>query len=244
MASSPLRLTDFPLSDEGIGFLYTLANDTEDAPWMVMSDAQFWSITEFVSPLRDYRRRLGLPGYVASMLPIRWTEPGVQGEKPRRKQLAPDTFLAFVPDRERSSYRLKREGKPPAFVLEVVSPSSVKRDEHDKVVAYDLLKVQEYALFTPGGVTGSTLKGYRRGARGRFVRWQPDPAGRLWSDVLELWLVVRNGRLRLETREGLLLLTQAEEREARERSEMARERLEEELARLRALHPGHDEPTA
>ena len=134
----------------------------------------------------------------------------VQGGKLRRKQLAPDTFLAFVPDRERTSYKLKREGKPPAFVLEVVSPSSVKRDEYDKVRAYDLLKVQEYALFTPGGVVGSTLKGYRRGAGGQFVPWPADPAGRLWSDVLELWLVAHNGRPRLETREGLLLRTLAE----------------------------------
>jgi hypothetical protein len=216
---------------------------------MVMSDPQFWSITDFVSSLRQYRRRMGLPGYVASMLPIRYTEPGIQGRRPRRKKVAPDTFLAFVPDRERSSYNLKAEGKPPAFVLEVVSPSSVKRDEQDKVRLYDLLQVEEYALFTPGGTHGSTLKGYRRGASGRFVPWQPDPAGRLWSEALELWLVVRNGRLRAETREGMLLQTLPELDEAQGRAEeIAREALQRaerleaelaaeraELARLRAL---------
>lgn len=269
MVSTPLRATDFPPAAEDAEFLYELANDTEDAPWMVMSDRQYWSITEFVTSLRDYRRAHGLPGYIASMLPIRYTERSSRGGKTRRKQIAPDVLLAFVPDHERSSYRLKAEGRPPAFVLEVVSPSSAQRDERDKVVAYDVLQVQEYALFTPGGVAGSTLKGYRRGASGRFMLWQPDPAGRLWSDVLELWLVVRNGRVRAETREGLLLPTQEEEREARERAEdatrraeearqqaaaarqqaeqiareerAARERLEEEVARLRASQLGHDE---
>jgi hypothetical protein len=199
------------------------------------------------------------------MLPIRWTERVVRAGKPRRKQIAPDVLLAFVPDHERSGYRLKKEGRPPSFVLEVVSPSSVQRDERDKVLAYDLLQVQEYALFTPRGMTGSTLQGYRRGATGRFVTWQPDPAGRLWSDVLASWLVVRHGRVRAETRDGLLLPTQEEEREARERAEearqqeaaarqeaeqiareerAARERLEEEVARLRASQVGHDEPSA
>ncbi len=258
MVSTPLRAPSHSLSDEDAEFLYLLANDTEGAPWMVMSDPQFWSITEFVSSLRDYRRAHGLPGYVASMLPIHYTRLGSQGRRPRRKQIAPDAFLAMVQDRERSSYNLKAEGKPPAFVLEVVSPSSTKRDEQDKVRAYDLLGVEEYALFTPDGVHGSTLKGYRRDPDGRFVRWQSDPAGRLWSDVLELWLVARNSRLRAETREGMLLLTQGEERMARERAEEvaqeARGRAEQleaelaaeraELARLRALQPGHDTPSA
>ncbi len=61
-----------------------------------------------------------------------------QGKK-RRKQLAPDTFLALVPQRQRNSYDLEREKVFPAFVLEVVSPSSKKRDEQDTVRAYDML---------------------------------------------------------------------------------------------------------
>jgi hypothetical protein len=190
----------------------------------------------------------------------------------RRKQLAPDTFLAMVDDHERSSYDLAVEGKPPAFVLEVVSPSSQRRDEYDKVRAYDLLGVEEYALFTPGGVSSSTLKGYRRGPSGHFKPWQPDAVDRLWSSVLELRLVIRDGWLRAETQEGALLRTlpeaedaQRQEAAERQRAEeaqrraeqvaqeerLAREQLEAEraaeraeLARLRALLSGHDESSS
>ena len=79
MVSTPLRTAALPLSNEDAEFLYGLANDTEDAPWMVMSDARFWSIADFATVLREYRRRRGLPGYVASMLPIRWTETSGSG---------------------------------------------------------------------------------------------------------------------------------------------------------------------
>ena len=44
MVYTPWRTTSLPLSDEDAEFLYTLVDDTEDAPWMVMSTAQFWSI--------------------------------------------------------------------------------------------------------------------------------------------------------------------------------------------------------
>jgi hypothetical protein len=150
------------------------------------------------------------------------------------------------------------EQQPPSFVLEVVSPSSTTRDERDKVRVYNLLGVAEYALFTPGDAAGSILKGYRRGETGRFVPWQPDTAGRLWSDVLELWLVSRGGRLRAETRDGVLLRTLEEveaaweraeqigeeERAARERIEAEREADRTELARLRALLRDQDVPSS
>jgi Uma2 family endonuclease len=245
MVSTRLHATPLPLSDEDRDFLYALADDTEDAPWMVMSDPQFWSIADFVPALRHYRRRLGLPGYVASMLPILYTVTDSRG-RIRHKQIAPDAILALVGDHARSSYDLAAEQQPPAFVLEVVSPSSTIRDVRDKVRAYDLLGVEEYALFTPGD---AAVKGYRRGEAGRFLPWQPDTAGRLWSDVLELWLVSRGGRLRAETRDGVLLRTLEEaeaaeevERAERERLEAAREADRAELARLRALLGDQDAP--
>jgi hypothetical protein len=245
MVSTRLHATSLPLSDEDRDFLFALDDDTEDAPWMVMSDPQFWSVTEFVHPLRQYRRRTGLPGYVASMLPILYTVTDSRG-RIRHRQIAPDAFLALVADHERSSYDLAVEQQPPSFVLEVVSPSSTARDERDKVRAYDLLGVAEYALFAPGD---AAVKGYRRGEAGRFVPWQPDGTGRLWSDVLELWLVSRGGRLRAETRDGALLRTLEEEAAARQRAEEAQRRAEQigeadraELARLRALLGDQETP--
>lgn len=247
MVFSPRRTDPLALSADDAAFLLALADDTEDAPWMVMGDLQFWSASGFAHALRIHRRAEGLPGYVAAMLPIRYTVRDARG-RPRRKQLAPDTFLAFVPEHARTSYDLEAEGLFPAFVLEVVSPSSAGRDREEKVRAYDLLGAREYALFTPreGGASG--LAGYRRDAEGRFVPWPPDEAGALWSAVLGLRLVVRGALLQAETAEGRLLLTPEQEaaerrqehlerrraEEERRREAEARMRAEEESARLRA----------
>ncbi len=53
-----------------------------------------------------------------------------------------------VVDEDRTSYCLE-EGRFPRFILEVVSPTSVRRDRADKVRADDLLSAWEYVTFTP-----------------------------------------------------------------------------------------------
>ena len=53
-------------------FMLLLPDDTEDAPWMVMGDLQFWSAAQFAASLRSYAHRCGLAWYVASMLPIQY----------------------------------------------------------------------------------------------------------------------------------------------------------------------------
>ena len=81
-------------TDEGRDlFMLTLEDDTEEAPWMVMGDLQFWSASSFAYTLQDYAHAEGLGWYVASMLPITYLWPG----SPRKRVLAPDTFVAFVP---------------------------------------------------------------------------------------------------------------------------------------------------
>jgi Uma2 family endonuclease len=209
-------------------FLLTLENDTEDAPWMVMGDLQFWSASGFAHSLRTYARAHGLPWYVAGMLPIRYRIAGSR----RRKQLAPDCFVAFVPDRARQSYKLDAEGVFPAFVLEVVSPSSVKRDEQDKLRAYSVLGVTEYVLFTPRAIGASSLAGYRRDELGRLVPLSREADGSLWSDVLELRLVVEGDQLLAVTAEGERLLSPEQEAAARREAERARR--EAERSRLAA----------
>jgi hypothetical protein len=183
---------------------------------------------------------------VASLLPIVYRR---RGEK-RTRQVAPDVLVAFVPQRPRDSYDLAAEGVFPAFVLEVVSSSSVARDVDAKRRLYEALGAQEYVLFAPEpGLLEPRLQGHRRGAAGRFEPWAPDAAGRLWSDVLELWLAPEGSLLRAVQADGQPLLTYEESEAAREESEAARrqaeaareqeaaarQRAEEELARLRAL---------
>lgn len=225
-------------------FMLLLEDDTAEAPWMTMGDLQFWAASGFAHSLRNHARTQGLPWYVASMLPIlyRW------GSSSRKKILSPDTFVAFVPDHPRTSFDLAAEGGVfPPFVLEVVSPSSGERDQEEKRAAYDLLGAREYALFTPREGAPSTLEGYRREATGTFVPWQPDAQGRLWSEVLGLFLSVRGPLIQAQTPEGLILLTPDQASDAYLRAEDARraeaaarthaeaeaEQLRRELARYR-----------
>jgi Uma2 family endonuclease len=239
-------------SEADARFLATLEDDTEDAPWMVMSDLQFWPTAAFAEGLRYYARSNHRPWYVASMLPIHYRD-----RAGRRHQRAPDTFVARAPDRPRDSYDLAEEGVFPAFVLEVVSPSSVRRDQEEKREAYRILGAEEYALFTPRLGAPSTLAGHRRAPDGTFAPWLPDAQGRLWSETLELYLVARDEALRAQPPDGAVLPTYEEaqaarlrDAEARYQAEIAREReaearrqLEAEVARLRRQLEGRLGPS-
>ena len=119
--------------------------------------------------------------------------------------------------------------------MEVESPLSVARDEEEKLEAYTLLGVREYALFTPKENAPSTLMGYRREEgddKDAPMRiWEQDANGRLWSAPLGLHLEVHAQALHARTPDGRLLLMPEQERLARARAELARQRAEEALAR-------------
>ena len=210
-----------PLTENEL-FLLTVEDDTEEAPWMVMGDAQFWSATEFAVALRNYAQTHRRMWYVAGMLPILYRRPSG-----RKGQVAPDVLVAQVPQRERHSFDLQEEGVFPEFVLEVLSPSSIEHDQTDKRLLYEILGAQEYLLFAPEpDMNTPALQGYRRDAAGRFEVWLADTEGRIWSDVLGLFIAVEGRSLRVTQSDGQPLLTYAE-------SEAARLRAEAELAKLR-----------
>ena len=84
-------------------------------------------------------------------------------EGPLRK-LRPDLLVAFGVAREPEapSYRVSERGKPPDFVLEVSSPSTVKRDIGSKREIYAAARVPEDWLFDPlGEQLQPRLQGYR-----------------------------------------------------------------------------------
>jgi hypothetical protein len=239
-----------PLTEEESRYLFfaTFVDDTEDAPWMVMGSLQWDAAVAFYDSVREYAQRDQLPWFVAGMLPILFREGG------ERHQVAPDVFVAFTANHPRSSFDLAVEGPMPPFVLEVVSPSSEERDQVSKRKAYEMLGVQEYALFTPEAKQPSELAGYRRDAAGQFVTWPKDERGWLWSEVLGLYLVPHGESVRAATADGVLVptlreavLAQQWEAAAREREAAARkqevearraveaenERLRQEVERLR-----------
>jgi Uma2 family endonuclease len=233
---APWRQPPLTQEEEDDLFMLLLADDTEDAPWMVMGDLQFWSASQFAASLRSYAHQRRLPWYVASMHPIQYSWPNTAD----KKTLAPDVYVAFVAERARSSYDVEAEGQFPAFVLEVVSPSSQIRDTQNKRRAYEMLGVKEYVLFTPRANAPSMLSGYRRNAEGKFEPWRQDANGRLKSEVLGLTLLVDGDLLRAETPEGRILptleeaeLDQAREAQARQVAEEEVDRLRRDIARLR-----------
>jgi len=237
------------LSPEDEIFLQTVEDDTDDdeeSPWMTMGDPQLRSATALYWSLRIYAQREGLPWYVGSMLPIFYPRPRLN----RKGQVAPDVLVSFVEDRYRHSYDLEEEGVCPAFVLEVLSPSSVYQDTVKKRRTYRLLGMQEYVLFAPEPTVlhQPVLQGYRRASDGRSIAWKPDRQGRLWSRVLELFLVVEGMEVHALKPDGTLLLTPQQLEEERQRledrqrflennqktMEDERQRLVDEVALLRA----------
>ena len=69
-----------------------------------------------------------------------------------RVSVAPDVFVVFgVESRQRLNYKLWEEGRAPAFVLEVASPSTWRDDLGWKRSVYARLGVREYWQYDPAG---------------------------------------------------------------------------------------------
>jgi hypothetical protein len=206
------------LSPAELQFLRTVADDTEDAPWMVMNDRQWRDASALFWSLEAYAQAHRVAWYPGGMLPLTYL---VQGE-PERKTVAPDVFAATVPVRGRGSLPVDVEGMPP-FVLEVVSSSSVRRDLEEKTEIYRLLGAQEYVIVRLD-LAEPRLEGYRRGATGAWERWVLDAQGRLWSAVLGLGLILEGSEVRAVTSDGEILRTlpEAEEEVARLRADLER----------------------
>ncbi len=146
-----------------------------------------------------------------------------------------------VRKRERKSWVLWQEGKPPDVVIELLSESTAAFDKNEKKQIYqDRLRAPEYFWYDPfsGELAGFALSDEQ------YQPLKPDAEGRWLSRQLGLSLTLWQGRyqgveaqwLRWATRDGQLLPTGEEiaERE-HERAEQERERAERLAAQLRAL---------
>jgi hypothetical protein len=122
-----------------------IPDDTEDAPWMTMSDWQYHADHAFMDALEVYVETRSPRSYVAAMLPIRYhPNPGDDDTE----TLSPDAMVAPVsPFHHRDSYVVDTEGIPPALLPEVVSSSGVERDRVVKPERYGAMGVTGYALF-------------------------------------------------------------------------------------------------
>ena len=103
-----------------------------------------------------------------------------------KAKLQPDVQVVFgVEDRDRSSFKIWEEGKPPDFVLEVASPSTAEKDAWHKAREYARIGVREYWRLDPeGSLQGTALEGYV--ASGSSYEPVEPVGGRLRSGVLGL----------------------------------------------------------
>jgi Uma2 family endonuclease len=174
-----------------------------------------------------------------------------------RASVSPDVVLVRGIEKwDRPLYKLWEEGRPPDFVIEVTSSSTRREDLSIKKDLYERLGISEYFLFDPtGDYLNPRLQGYRL-EQGRYLRLAQEPDGSLPSRITNLRLQPEGFNLRLiDARTGEKLLWTAEKdaaieaaerkaenaerraEEAERKAEAAaavRNRLEEELASLRA----------
>ena len=162
-----------------------------------------------------------------------------------KAKLQPDVQVVFgVEDRDRSSFKIWEEGKPPDFVLEVASPSTAEKDAFHKAQEYARIGVREYWRLDPEGSSmGTPLEGYvARGAS--YERVEP-VRGRLQSGVLGLNLrSERQGRGAVvvfsdprtgEEFDGSVESAERRRRSAEERASAAEAELRAAQERVRAL---------
>lgn len=134
-------------------------------------------------------------------------ELGFYFERGNRKALVvPDAFVVFgVEANPDLSYKLWEHGRVPDFVLEVLSRHTWRKDVHHKPRLYADLGVREYWLYDPYRTRrdgGAMLEGRRLVAEGNWapVARCPADAGFV-SEVLDLDILLVDGRLRLRDRE-------------------------------------------
>ncbi len=122
-----------------------------------------------------------------------------------------------------TSWDMRRKDKlPPPVVIKVSSKQTYENDiePEGKPRVYGLIGVREYFAYDPSleqlwlERSSSRLLGWRYDAQRVAQPIEPDERGRLWSEVLESWLVEDGAYLRLYDRAGHLRRTASEAKDA------------------------------
>ena len=115
--------------------------------------------------------------------------------------VVPDVAVSFgvrgIRDGKPRSYKAWEQGKPPDFVLEVMSETTWRNDLHNKPGLYADLNVREYWLFDPDRASGGPqLWGGRLGTGGNYEPLPPTAEGGIHSPLLGLDLFHEGDELR------------------------------------------------
>ncbi len=143
----------------------------------------------------------------------------------------PDFFVVLNTERKpRKSWVVWEEGgKYPNVIIELLSNSTANIDRTNKKEIYqDIFRTPEYFWFSPETLE---FKGFGL-TLGQYQDLQPNEQGFLWSEQLQLFIGVFEGKLRFFTPEGELVPTPEEsaktaEQRASEAEETTRKTQEE-----------------
>lgn len=160
----------------------------------------------------------------------------------RRDFRGPDFFVVLgCENRPRKSWVLwAEEGKYPNVIIELLSNSTAKVDRGVKKQLYqDTFRTPEYFWFHPDTLE---FQGFRL-MGGQYEPIEPNNEGWLWSQQLELFLGVHESKLRFFSQDLQLISTPEERAEAaqqqaeeeRQQKELAQQRVEKLLAKLKDL---------
>jgi Uma2 family endonuclease len=227
-----VRMNAIPLERE-------IEYPSSDGKPMAESDLHRNEMVVLIAALRRHFRNAP-DGYVGGNLLLYY----VEGDS--RYCVAPDVFyVPGVPRGLRETFLLWKEGRPPAFVLEVTSRTTRREDLGKKKSLYEQLGVEEYFLHDPlGDYLKPHLQGYRL-VKGRYEPVVLAPDGSLFSETTGLTFREEGNELRvIDPKTGQLMPTilEAEDRadKAEQRFQEAQreiERLQAELAKLRGERP-------
>jgi len=148
--------------------------------------------------LRRYYSGKGKKAFIASDLHTLY---------PGEKAFYPDLLVVFdVEDHHRRSWNVHREKKGLDFVLEIVSKSSRRNDQVEKLNLFARLGIPEYFIFDPDNflLTGYQLKGNK--GQQKYHKIPTKKSNYVFSNILELELTVENYRLRFASSDGLEVL--------------------------------------
>ncbi|XWK90024.1 MAG: Uma2 family endonuclease [Phormidium sp.] len=144
----------------------------------------------------------------------------------------PDFFVVLGTERRpRKSWVVWGEnGRYPNLIIELLSPSTAAIDRGLKKQIYqDIFRTPDYFLFDPETLE---LAGFHL-LDGQYQELIANEKGWLWSQQLELYLGIHQGKLRFFTNDEQLVLTEGEDE--RRQKELAEHKAERLAAKLREL---------
>jgi len=126
---------------------------------------------------------------------------------PGERAFYPDLLVVFdVEDHHRRSWNVLKEKKGLDFALEIVSVSSRRNDQVEKLNLFARIGIPEYFLFDPEKFT---LMGYELFTHKGLQKYHKLPEKKpnhVFSKILGLELMVENYKLRFVSAEGLEVL--------------------------------------